>query len=124
MNEDEVLAKLRSICLSLPEATEGEGVGRPTFRVRDKIFAMRHPHETRTSLWCKAPAGMQEALSQGVPERYFRPPYVGQHGWVGIWLDVDLDWEFVRHLVIQSYQMTAPKRLAKLVGTTTNSGGA
>lgn len=115
MNDDAVLDKLRTICLALPEATEGEGVGRPTFRVRDKIFAMRHPHENRTSLWCKAPPGLQEALTQSEPVRFFRPPYVGQHGWVGLWLDVELDWDFVQHLVTQSYQMTAPKRLVKLI---------
>ncbi|MBX3084590.1 MAG: MmcQ/YjbR family DNA-binding protein [Anaerolineae bacterium] len=115
MNDESVLEKLRAICLALPEATEGEGVGQPTFRVRDKIFAMRHPHETRTSLWCKAPPGLQEALINSEPERFFRPPYVGQHGWIGIWLDVALDWEFIRHLITQSYQMTAPKRLIKLI---------
>lgn len=45
------------------------------------------------------------------PERYFVPPYVGQHGWVGFWLDVELDWELVTDLVQKSYRMTAPKRL-------------
>ena len=120
ITDEEVVDKLRSICLDLPEATEGEGVGHPTFRVKDKIFAMRHPHEGRSSLWFKAPAGLQEALIQSEPEKFFRPPYVGQHGWVGLWLDIELDWEFARHLIIQSYQMTAPKRLAKLVANPTS----
>jgi predicted DNA-binding protein (MmcQ/YjbR family) len=105
------LDRLRAICLALPEATEGAGVGNPAFRVRDKIFAMRHDFEDRPSLWLKAQPGLQEALIAAGPERFFRPPYVGQHGWVGIRLDVPLDWDEVTDLITDSYRRTAPKRL-------------
>jgi predicted DNA-binding protein (MmcQ/YjbR family) len=111
MMSDEVLARLRAICLALPEATEQGGVGDPTFKVRDKIFAMRHRVDGRMSMWCKAPAGAQDILVSSNPERFFVPPYVGHHGWVGIWLDVEIDWEEVEDLVEESYRMTAPKRL-------------
>jgi hypothetical protein len=112
---DEVLEKLRAICLVLPEAVEASGVGDPTFKVRDKIFAMRHPMNERPSLWCKALPGLQEGLVGSNPERFFVPPYVGHHGWVGIWLDVEVDWDHVAELVEKSYRMTAPKRLIKVL---------
>ena len=104
--------RLREICLTFPEATEGGGVGNPSFRVRDKIFAMQHGVDGRPSIWCKAPRGAQQALAGSNPERFFVPPYVGCHGWIGHWLDVEIDWEEVADLVEESYRMTAPKRLS------------
>jgi predicted DNA-binding protein (MmcQ/YjbR family) len=109
------LDRLRAICLALPEATEQGGVGDPTFRVLDKIFAMQHPVEDRPSMWCKAPLGAQEVLVGSNPERFFVPPYVGHHGWVGAWLDIEIDWDEVADLVEDSYRMTAPKRLRVLL---------
>ena len=114
---DEPLNRLRGICLALPEATEqGEGgVGDPAFKVREKIFAMRHGFEGRASLWCKAQPGVQEMLVGAASGRFFVPPYVGHHGWVGMWLDIDIDWDEVADLVQESYRMTAPKRLIALL---------
>jgi hypothetical protein len=106
-----ILERLRAICLRLPEAAETGGVGNPSFKVRDKIFAMQHGHEGRTSCWVKAPAGVQGTLVGHDATRFFVPPYVGQHGWVGIWLDRDVDWEELADLVEESFRMTAPKRL-------------
>jgi hypothetical protein len=76
---------------------------------------MRHPMDDRPSMWCKAPRGVQEMLVGSDPEHFFVPPYVGQHGWIGLWLDADLDWEHVAALVEDSYRMTAPKRLIRLL---------
>lgn len=109
---DEPLDRLRKICLALPEATEAGGVGDPSFRIRAKIFAMRHRAGGRSSLWCKARAGVQDALVGSDPDRFFVPPYVGHHGWVGIWLDTEPDWDEIADLVEESFRMTAPKRLA------------
>lgn len=109
--DDNALTHLRAICLALPEASEQGGVGNPTFKVRDKIFAMRHQMAGRMSVWCKAPPGAQSALIQTSPHLFFVPPYVGHHGWVGMWLDVDLDWDYIAELIEESYRMTAPKRL-------------
>jgi predicted DNA-binding protein (MmcQ/YjbR family) len=117
MLSPELLEHLRTICLLYPETTEGEGVGSPSFCVRKKIFAMHHPMNDRPSLWCKAPRGFQETVVSNDPDRYFVPPYVGHHGWVGVWLDGDLDWDFIRDLVDDSYRMTAPKRLVALLST-------
>ena len=111
---DEALERMRAICLALPEAVEAGGVGNPSFKVRDKIFAMRHDlHQGRWSIWCKAGPGMQDMLVGAEPERYFVPPYVGHHGWVGIWLNEEMDWTMVADLVEKSYRLTAPKRLTR-----------
>lgn len=113
------LEHLREICMALPEAVEdGAGVGSPAFKVRDKIFAMRHDVDGRTSMWCKAPAGAQQALVESAPDRFFVPPYVGRHGWVGVWLDSTVDWAELAELVEDSYRLTAPKRLVARIGAT------
>jgi predicted DNA-binding protein (MmcQ/YjbR family) len=110
------LDRLRAICMAFPEAAEdGAGVGTPSFKVRDKIFAMRHGMAGRPSMWCKAPAGAQDILVGSNPARFFVPPYVGHHGWIGVWLDDDLDWEEIADLIADSYRMTAPKRLLALI---------
>jgi predicted DNA-binding protein (MmcQ/YjbR family) len=106
------LERLRAVCLAFPEAVESGGVGDPSFKVRDKIFAMQHRMDGRPSLWVKAPDGVQEMLVGAVPERFFRPPYVGHRGWVGLGLDGELDWDELADLVEESYRMTAPKRLS------------
>jgi len=113
---DDLLTRLRAVCLAFPEAVEAAGVGAPSFKVRDKIFAMQHPADGRPSLWCKAQAGFQPVLVASDPARFFVPPYVGGHGWVGVWLDVDQDWSQIEELVETSYRMTAPKRLSRLIG--------
>ena len=54
---------------------------------------------------------MQEALVAAEPERYFRPPYVGGRGWLGVYLDVAVDWDAVADIVEDAYRTVAPKRL-------------
>lgn len=109
-------ARLRSICLALPEATEKEAWSDPTFRVRDKIFAMEKRGDGRISIWCKAAPGSQAILVGADPETFFVPPYVGHKGWVGMRLDRKPDWDEVAKVVRRSYRLTAPKKLAALVG--------
>ena len=108
-----ILERLRAICLSLPEAVEKETWETPTFRVRDKIFAM--VSDGGTAFWCKAPGGAQQVLVGSDPERFFAPPYVGPRGWIGMRLGEGADWAEAAFLVRRSYRMTAPKRLASLV---------
>ncbi len=107
------LRRLRRMCLALPEATEKETWGDPTWRVRDRIFAMQKGNYEggRPSVWFKAPTGWQAVLVASAPERFFVPPYVGHHGWVAIDLAVDHDWDLVASLIEESYGMTAPRRL-------------
>lgn len=107
--------RLSKICLALPEATEKEAWGDPTFRVRDKIFAMEKRGDGRVSVWFKAPPGSQQVLVGSDAERFFVPPYVGHKGWVGMRLDANPDWKEVELLMRRSYRMTAPRKLAALV---------
>ncbi|WP_426954972.1 MmcQ/YjbR family DNA-binding protein [Muricoccus radiodurans] len=106
------LARLRRLCLSLPEATEKETWEAPTFRVRDKIFAMPRRDEAGLSVWCKAPPGAQAVLIGADPARFFAPPYVGPKGWIGMRLGDRPDWTEVEAIIRRSYALTAPKRLA------------
>lgn len=111
------LARLRKVCLALPEAHEVEAWGEPTFRVRNKLFAMyaasnNHHGGGRPAVWCKAAPGNQALMVRAEPDRFFVPPYVGPSGWVGVWLDRRPDWSEVRELMRDSYRLVAPKRLA------------
>ncbi|HEU5088367.1 MAG TPA: MmcQ/YjbR family DNA-binding protein, partial [Roseiflexaceae bacterium] len=76
-----------------------------------KIFAMQHGMNGRPSVWCKAGRGFQQMIVDSDPARCFVPPYVGRHGWVGVYLDDEPDWAFLGQLVRDSYRLTAPKRL-------------
>ena len=112
--------RLRELCLALPEAHEVEAWGEPTFRVRNKIFAMyasaaTHHGGGRTSVWCKAKPVTQDMMIRAEPNRYYSPPYVGPKGWVGVWLDRSPDWATLEGLVQDAYRMTAPKRLVALL---------
>jgi predicted DNA-binding protein (MmcQ/YjbR family) len=115
MQERQLTDRLRAICLALPEAVEKEAWGDPTFRVRDKIFAMEKRGDGRISVWCKAPPGSQMVLVGADPDRFFVPPYVGHKGWIGMRLDNEPDWSEVAEVVRRSYRLIAPKRLASLL---------
>lgn len=93
-----------------------EAWGEPTFRVRNKIFAMyassdNHHGAGKPAVWCKAAYLTQDMLIRAEPERYFAPPYVGPKGWVGVWLDRKPDWSALGDLLRDAYSKTAPKRL-------------
>ena len=110
------LARLRRLCLALPEAHEVEAWGTPTFRVRNKLFAMYaaagdHHGDGRPAVWCKAGPGNQALMIQADPRRFFKPPYVGPSGWVGIYLNGPVDWVELSELLKDAYLLTAPKRL-------------
>ena len=107
---------LRDICLALPEAAERETWGDLTWRVREKIFAMQRSDDGRQSVWFKAPQGSQMVLVGADPDRFFVPPYVGPKGWVGMRVDKKPDWAEAATLIIRSYRLIAPKRLAARLG--------
>jgi hypothetical protein len=114
------LTRLRKICLGLPEAHEVIAWGEPTFRVKNKLFAMyadagNHHGDGRPSVWCKAGPGNQELMVRVNPKRFFVPPYVGPSGWVGVYLDAGVDWEEVADLMRDAWRMTAPKRIQVLL---------
>lgn len=110
------VARLRKICLALPEAHEVEAWGAPTFRVRNRLFAMyasagTHHGAGRAAVWCKATRVNQALMIEAAPKRFFVPPYVGPSGWVGIWLDDRPDWKEITALLTDGYRLIAPKRL-------------
>ncbi len=110
------IVRLRKICLALPEAHEVEAWSEPTFRVRNKVFAMfasanTHHGGGRHAVWCKAGPGNQALMVAAEPSRYFVPPYVGPSGWIGVWLDRQPDWKEVTALMRDSYRLIAPKKL-------------
>ena len=111
------LDRLRALCLALPEVTEKLSHGEPTWFVR-KTFVMfaDHHHDDRLAFWCAAPPGAQEELVAADPERFFRPPYVGHRGWLGVRLDgPDADteefWAEVAEIVTDAYRTVAPRTL-------------
>jgi hypothetical protein len=113
------LDRLRGICLALPEATEKLSHGEPTwFAGKGKVFAMLddHHHGARhLSVWLPAARGVQEGLIESDPKRYFRPPYVGSSGWVGVVLDTRPDWGVVGWLVEQAFRHVAQRRLVAML---------
>ena len=89
-DSDEQIHRVRNICLALPGTTEKLSHGEPTFFVKKRVFAMfsnNHHNDGHIAVWIPALPGEQEALIASFPAIYYRPPYVGVKGWVGIELD-------------------------------------
>ncbi len=109
--EQKLLARVRKLCLAHPEATERLSHGMPCFYLRDKhtfvMCADNHHQDGRVALWCAAPDGAQEALIGADPGRFFRPPYMGVRGWIGVRLDVKPDWKQVAAVIDEAYQTIA-----------------
>ncbi len=104
--------RLRAVCLALPEVDERVSHGEPTWFAgpgrRARVFVMLadHHHDDRLAFWCPAAAGAQEFLVAEEPERFFRPPYVGPRGWIGVRLDVPpVDWERIEDLVADAHAL-------------------
>lgn len=111
--------RLRKICLALPEANEKISHGEPTwFAGKGKVFAMLDNHHhgaEHLSVWLPQPRGVQEQLIRSSPESFFKPPYVGPKGWVGVVLDAKPDWKSVAQLVREAYVFVATAKLRKLL---------
>ena len=112
------LDKLRSVCLALPEAHEVEAWGSPTFRLRNKLFAMYasaddHHGGGRPGVWVKSTHVNQDLLLHQDPERFFSPPYVGPSGWIGIYLDKRPSWRVVAEIIRDGYLLIVPKRRSR-----------
>lgn len=108
------LTNLRQICMSFPEVTERPSHGEPTWFIRQKrsfVTYADHHHDDRLAFWCAAPDGAQQALVTADPHRYFVPAYVGNRGWLGVYLDVPVDWDVIADIVEDAYRTVAPKRL-------------
>jgi hypothetical protein len=110
-----LVERLRKICLALPEAGERLSHGEPTwFAGKGKVFAMldnHHHGSPHLAVWLPQPPEMQETLIEADPERFFRPPYVGPSGWVGVVLDTKPDWAMVQALIRDAFAFVATKKL-------------
>jgi hypothetical protein len=119
------LERVRALCLSFPETSERLSHGQPAFFIQGKktfvMYLDDHHGDGRLALWLAAPQGMQEALVEAAPEHYFRPPYVGHRGWLGVRLDRDLAWDEIASAIEDAYLTVAPKRLIEASGL---AGGA
>jgi hypothetical protein len=62
-------------------------------------------------VWLKAAPGNQALMVDAEPRRFFRPPYVGPSGWIGVWLDGRVRWRQLEELLLDGYRLVAPKRL-------------
>jgi hypothetical protein len=109
--------QVRVICMRLPEVTERLSHGAPTWFVRDKrsfvtLWADGHHEDHFPHLWIAGLPGAQQELTSTEPDRFFRPPYVGHRGWIGVRLDGDVDWAETAELCQDAYRAIAPSRLA------------
>jgi hypothetical protein len=117
MDRKAILSGIRKLCLALPETSERLSHGQPTFFVRDKrAFVMvldNHHGDGRFAIWCAAEDGVQEMLVEADPERFFRPPYVGHRGWLGVRLDRGIHWNELAGIVEDAYAEVAPPQLVE-----------
>ena len=115
-SDRKLVERVRRLCMKLPEANERVSHGEPTwFAGKGKVFAMLDDHHHgagHLSVWLPQPFGVQEELIDADPQRFFRPPYVGVKGWVGIVLDTQPDWALVEQLVREAYLHVATRKLA------------
>ena len=105
--------RVRAICLELDDVEERLSHGEAAWFVHGRQFATMsdHHHDDRRAIWLAAPAGRQETLLETDPSRFFRPPYVGHRGWVGVFLDVaDVDWAELERLIGEAHALVRNRR--------------
>jgi hypothetical protein len=105
------LARLRSACLALPQSSERPSHGGPAFFIRDRkcfvMFLDDHHEDGRLAIWCAAPDGVQAEMVESEPARFFRPPYVGHRGWLGVHLRT-VDDDELSAIVTEAFRTVAP----------------
>ena len=119
--EDPRLSRLTNIALIFPETARQIYGSHAQFLVRKKTFAYfldNHHDDGIVAVACKVLPGDNKALAEAQPRRFYLPAYIGPRGWVALRLDVGkVDWEEVRELLLSSYTLIAPKRLAALMAS-------
>lgn len=117
-SSDEQVEHIRRLCLALPETNERLSHGEPTFFVGKRVFVMfadNHHGDGRVAVWLPAPPGVQSALIEQAAAIYFRPPYVGHKGWLGIDL-AHIDNEALEFHIQTAWELVAPRRLLQKSG--------
>ncbi|TME95602.1 MAG: MmcQ/YjbR family DNA-binding protein [Chloroflexi bacterium] len=105
--------RLRKLCAGLPGVIEKQSHGEPAWFIGGKQFATTadHHHDDRLSVWLAATMGAQEMFVTEDPQHFFRPPYVGHRGWLGVYLDADdVDWDGLAGMIENAYRLVAPKK--------------
>ena len=116
-DSDDVIQRVRTFCLAYPASSEKEAWGEATFRVADKQVCQvedNHHNSGRLALWCKAGAGVQAAIIEAHPDRYFFPPYVGHRGWLGVELAAIGDDELTA-ICREAFRTVAPSAVRRLL---------
>lgn len=111
MDDGTAIARLRRLCLSMPGAMEKLSHGEPTFFTPARVFAMfadNHHGDGRIAVWLPMGPGVQEALIEEAPDTYFRPPYVGPSGWIGVEM-ARVDDEQLGSLIREAHNLIAAK---------------
>ena len=112
-------AKVNQLALALPEVRAETETAHTSFWARKARIAWHlvdHHGNGRVELQTRGAPGVNAALADADPERYFLPPYMAHHGWIGLWLDLPkVDWDEVESLLVASYRIQAPKTLVKLL---------
>jgi hypothetical protein len=107
------LERLRAVRETLSETSERPSHGAPSFFYREKrcflMFMDNHHGDGRVAIWCAAPEGAQELLVAADPEKFFRPPYVGHRGWLGVMLHGDVNWDEIAGIVEDAYLTVAER---------------
>ena len=106
--------RIRTICLDLPGVTEKLSHGAPAFFAGRQFLMLwidGHHEHAFPHLWCAAPPGAQSELVTTEPDRFFRPPYVGGRGWLGVRLDGRIDWKEIEVVCEEAFRSVAPKKL-------------
>ena len=106
---DKALKEVRALCLALPEASEVEAWGHPTFRAGKKMFAAFGGEGSDLTIGLKVGFERQDQLLEDA--RFFPTPYAARQGWVSLRLDSKTDWNEVRSLVREAYRQVALKRM-------------
>jgi predicted DNA-binding protein (MmcQ/YjbR family) len=109
MKESSVLARLRKVCLQLPEVRETVKWGHPTFEAGKKIFAVLDRYDGRPCIAFRAPLEKVDELL--ADERFTEAPYAARFGWVCLNVAGSIDWAEVERLVQGSYRLVALKRM-------------
>ena len=115
------IERVRKVLAALPEAELTTRTGQHhKLEVRGKTLGYHtvdHHGDGRVALSVKARKGENLGYVESDPVRYFLPPYMAHHGYVGVYLDVKkVDWKEIEALIVEAYRLTAPKTLLKAAG--------
>ena len=108
-----MLARVRKIALAFPDTSDRPSHGETAFFVRKRSFMNTdtyHHGGEHYAVWVAGPLGAQDTLVRSDPEHFFRPPYVGYRGWVGVTLDNEPDWDLVQRVIADAYEEVATKK--------------